>query len=373
MVYEQYFGTNTGKLGFGNMRLPKVEGKFDFGTTDKMVDAFMAAGYSYFDTCYVYEASEKALGKSLVKRYPREKYQINTKLSFLPVHSAEDMQKEFDESRRRLGVEYVDFYFLHSLTTNYLKKAEKYGAWDFLRSLKEKGDVKHIGFSFHDSPELLDDTLGKYTDAELVLLQLNYLDWESPKMQSRKLYEAARKHNVPISVMEPCKGGWLASEISEAGKFLSSANPDVSVASWAFRFLAGLPGIFTILSGMGTLEEVEDNIKTFNDFKPLSEDEQVLVKKAVEIINATPSIPCTDCRYCVPQCPKKILIPDSLQIFNDYLIHKNMDSLQHLYYMMGLTAPKPEECVKCGACEKVCPQQIEISDYMAKITEMATV
>lgn len=365
---EQYFGMNTGKLGFGNMRLPKAEGKFDFKTTDKMIDAFLEAGFSYFDTCHVYEASEKALGESLVKRYPREQFQINTKLSLLPVQRAEDMQKQFDISRERLGTDYVDFYFLHALSSSYLQKADKFDAWGFLRGLKEKGDAKHIGFSFHDSPELLDETLSNHPETELVLLQLNYLDWEDPKVQSRRLYETARKHNVPISVMEPCKGGWLSSETSESGKLFKSANPEVSASSWAFRFLAGLDGIMTILSGMGTLEEVEDNIKTFNDFRPLSDDEHKLVKKAVDIINATPSIQCTNCRYCVPQCPQKISIPESLQLYNNYLIHKNLDSCQHLYYMMGLTAAQPHDCTKCGACEKVCPQHIEIPDYMEKVT-----
>jgi predicted aldo/keto reductase-like oxidoreductase len=368
---ENNLKKNIGTLGFGNMRLPKVEGKFDFATTDKMIDAFLAAGFTYFDTCFVYEASEKALGESLVKRYPREQFQINTKLSLLPTKSADDLQKQFETSLERLGTDYVDYYFLHSLNSNYLKKAEKFGAWEFLRGLKEKGFAKHIGFSFHDTPELLDDTLSKHPETELVLLQLNYLDWENPKIQSRRLYETARKHNVPISVMEPCKGGWLSSETSESGKLLKSANPEVSVSSWAFRFLAELEGIATILSGMGTLDEVEDNIKTFKTYKPLSEEEHGLIKKAVEIINSTPSSPCTDCRYCVPQCPKSIIIPEYLHLYNNYLVHKNVDSLQHLYYMMGLTAAQPQDCVKCGACEKVCPQHIEIPDYMEKLTAMS--
>jgi len=367
---ENYFGTNTGKLGYGNMRLPRIDGKLDYVTIDKMIDAFMDAGYTYFDTCHVYEASEKALGERLSTRYPREKYQINTKLSLLPIHSADDMQKQFDTSRKRLGMDYVDFYFLHALNSNYLKKADEFDAWGFLHRLKEKGLTKHIGFSFHDTPEVLDDTLTKHPETELVLLQLNYLDWDDPKTQSRRLYETARRHNVPISVMEPCKGGWLASEVSESGKLLKSYNPEMSVASWAFRFLAELDGIMTILSGMGTLAEVEDNINTFKNCKPLSEEEHRLIKKAVEIINATPSSPCTDCRYCMPHCQKNIGIPESLQIYNNNLIYKDLDSLKHLFYMMGLTSGQPKDCVKCGACEKVCPQHIEISEYMTKITEL---
>ena len=363
----QYFGMNTGKLGYGNMRLPRIDGKLDYETIYKMIDTFMEAGYSYFDTCHVYEASEKAFGETLVPRYPRDSFVINTKLSLLPIKKREDMQKQFEKSLERLNLDYVDFYFLHALNADYIKKADELDAWGFLRGLKEKGLARHIGFSFHDTPELLDDTLSKHPETELILLQLNYLDWEDPKTQSRGLYETARKHNMPMTVMEPCKGGWLASEASESGKMLKAANPDVSVASWAFRFLAELDGIMAILTGMGALSEVEDNVKTFKDFKPLTKEEHKLVKKAVEIINATPSSPCTSCRYCVPQCPKEIDIPRALHIYNDYLIHKDPDSVRHLYYMMGLTVATPKECVQCGACEKVCPQHIEITEFMNTI------
>ena len=368
---EQFFGKYTGKLGYGNMRLPRINGELDYKTMFKMVDTFMEAGYTYIDTCHVYDASEKALGETLVSRYPREQFELNTKLSLLWVDNAEDMQKQFDESRRRLRVDYVDYYFIHALNRNYLKKADELDVWGFLHGLKEKGLARHIGFSFHDTPDVLDKVLADHPETELVLLQLNYLDWDDPKIQSRGLYETARKYNVPISVMEPCKGGWLASEVSESGKLLKSANPDMSVASWAFRFLGELPGIMTILSGMGTTAEVEDNLKTFNNFKPLSEEEHKLVKKAVEIIRATPSSPCTSCRYCVPHCPKKISIPESLNVYNSYLVYKDLESMKHLFYMMGLTGGKPQDCVKCGACNKICPQLIDVSNFMEIITELA--
>ena len=367
---EQFFGKKIGKLGYGNMRLPKVDGKVDYATIHKMIDTFMEAGYSFIDTCYSYEASERALGQALVPRYARDRYELTTKLTLIPVNTPDDMQKQFDESRRRLGLDYVDFYFLHSLNAQYLEKADKLDAWRFIQRLKEKGDVKHIGFSFHDTPELLDDTLKKHPETELVLLQLNYLDWDNPKVQSRRLYETARKYNVPISIMEPCKGGWLASELSESGKLLKAANPEVSVASWAFRYLAGLEGVVAILTGMGAPGEVEDNVKTFKDLKPLSEEEHKLVQKAVEILNATPSSPCTNCLYCIKHCPQKISIAGSLQHYNGYLVYKDLGALKHMHYMMGMSGSKPRNCTKCRACEKVCPQHIEISDYMAIIAEL---
>ena len=370
MTKEKFFGQYVGKLGYGNMRLPRVDGELDYTTIHKMIDTFLEAGYTYFDTCYVYEASEKALGETLVPRYSRDAYQINTKLSLLSVNKAEDLQERFDTSRKRLGLDYVDFYFLHALTANTIKKADELDAWGFLRRLKEKGDAKHIGFSFHDTPEVLDATLKDHHETELLLIQLNYLDWDNPKTRARELYNVARKHNVPISVMEPCKGGWLASDQSDSGKFLKSANPDVSVASWAFRFLAELDGIHSILTGMGALSEVVDNIKTFSDFKPLTEDEHKLIKEAIEIINAVPSSPCTDCRYCLPHCPKKIDIPDVLRIYNNHLIHKDLSSLKHLYYMMGLTGSTPRDCLMCGICEKVCPQHIRISELMKTLSEL---
>ena len=366
----EYFGRTVNKLGYGNMRLPRIDGKVDYVKIHEMVDTYMAAGNAYIDTCYVYGESEKALGESLVKRYPRESYLLNTKLSMLSINSAGDMQKQFDESRRRLGLDYIDFYFLHALNAHSLKKVDEFDAWGFLHSLKEKGLAKHIGFSLHDSPEVLDDILTKHPETELILLQLNYLDWDNPKTQSRRLYETARKHNVPITVMEPCKGGWLASETSESGKFLKAANPDVSVASWAFRFLGELDGIMAVLSGMSAVSEVVDNLNTFGNFKPLSAEEHVLIKKAVEIIRAIPSSPCTDCRYCLPYCPLHMNIPAVLQIYNNYLIYKDLASLKHLYYMMGLTGSQPRDCVNCCACEKSCPQNIEISNLMTTIKNL---
>ncbi|MCL2226269.1 MAG: aldo/keto reductase [Oscillospiraceae bacterium] len=367
---DKYFGKSIGKLGYGNMRLPKVDGNIDFATIDKMIDKFMMSGFSYFDTAYVYESSEEVLNKSLVSRYPRDSFQITTKLAMMVANDAQDMQKQIDTSLARLGVDFVDIYLLHGLKTDFIKAADKFGAWDFMRNLKEKGIVKHIGFSFHGTPEELDELLHKHPYVEIVQLQLNYLDWDSSDVQARRLYEIARSHGTPISVMEPNKGGWLAGETSEAGKLLKSANPNVSAASWAFRYLLELEGIATILTGMGTLEELEDNINTFTNFKPLSADERKLIDKAIEIINATPSIPCTSCNYCIPHCPEKIAIPAYLRIYSNYLIYKNLDTLKHIDFMLGSQGGQAKQCISCGKCEKVCPQNLGIADVMAKAAEL---
>lgn len=364
---KRYFEENIGKLGYGNMRLPRVDGKIDTVTINSMIDRFLAAGFSYFDTAYVYGGSEEVLRESLVKRYPRDQFQIATKMALMSAKGPEGMQEQLDTSLSRLGVEFIDFYLLHGLNSAFIKLADEYDAWGFLRGLKEKGVVRYIGFSFHGTPEELEMLLEKHPYIELVQLQINYLDWENPEVQSRRLYEIARAHDAPISVMEPNKGGWLAGETSESGLMLKGEKPDASVASWAFRFLLGLDGILTILSGVGTVEEVEDNIKTFKENKPLSGEEYELIKKAVEIINGTPSIPCTGCNYCTPHCPQKINIPGFLALYNQYLTHKSMDTLKHINAMMG---NRSESCLKCAACEKVCPQHLKISVYLEEITEL---
>ena len=367
----KFFEEDIGKLGYGNMRLPTVDGQVDYSTVYSMIDAFIDGGFSYFDTSYVYPGSEEVLCEALVKRYPRNKFQITTKMSFTVMKSPDEMQTQISTSLQRLGVDFVDFYFLHALGGAFIKKADEYDAWRFLRNLKEKGIIKHIGFSFHGTPEELDELLTNHPYLELCQLQLNYLDWENPKVQSRRLYEVARSHNKPITVMEPNKGGWLASETSQSGKLLKAANPGVSAASWAFRYLLGLDGILTILTGMGKLEEVQDNIETFKNYKPLNEAEHQLILDVTDIINNTPSVPCTDCRYCVPHCPQKISIPAYIAYYNNYLVHKDIETFLHLSYMLSRRSARPSSCVKCGACEKVCPQHISIAEVMADSTRLA--
>lgn len=360
-----------GKLGYGNMRLPKKDGKIDFDTIHQMIDTFLKSGNSYFDTAYIYENSENVLNEALVKCYPRDRYNITTKLALINANKPDEMKMQTEESLKRLGLDWVDFYLLHGLTTPTIEKADAFKAWDYLAGLKEQGIVKHIGFSFHGTPEELDMLLTQHPEIEYVQLQINYLDWDDPTVQSGRLYETVRKHNKPFTIMEPNKGGWLASTASDVGKLLKSANPDVSVASWAFRFVLGLEGLFVCLSGMGNVQEVEDNIHTFKNYKPLSEEEHGLLKQAVDIIRATPNIPCTGCGYCAPNCPKKIVIPGFMNLYNNYLKHKNLDTIKHIHNMctMGDNG-RPADCVQCGACEKHCPQHLEIRKVMSEVARI---
>ncbi|MDR0838277.1 MAG: aldo/keto reductase [Oscillospiraceae bacterium] len=364
---EKYLGESYKKLGFGYMRLPRKDGRFDVEAVNEMVDEFMSHGFSYYDTSYIYEGSEVALCESLVKRHPRDSFQIATKLSLHTVTAAEQQEERLQTSLSRLGVEYVDFYLIHAMSEDSARMAEEFGTWEFLRGVKERGLAKHIGFSFHGTPELLDDVLTKHPEAEMVQLQINYLDWDNPEVESRRCYEIARKHNKPVSIMEPTKGGLLAGGESEVTELFKKANPDVSTASWAFRFVGELDGLITALSGMENIGQIRDNAATFENFKPLSAEEHALIAKAVEIINSTPRIPCTGCRYCVPNCPKNIQIPMFIEIYNTFLVHRQKSSSGYKYASMSSFGTSPAECVKCRVCEKHCPQKIEISDVLAKL------
>jgi predicted aldo/keto reductase-like oxidoreductase len=366
---ETYLGQSIKKLGFGYMRLPRKDGRFDVEAVNGMVDEFMSHGFSYYDTSIIYEGSEEALRESLVKRYPRDSFQIATKISLYDVSSPEQQQDRLNTSLTRLGVDYVDFYLIHALGEASAKMADSFNTWEFLRGVKEKGYAKHIGFSFHGTPELLDDVLTKHPEVEMVQLQINYLDWDNPEVQSRRLYEIARRHNKPVSIMEPTKGGLLAGGESDVTALLRKANPAVSTASWAFRFVGELDGLITALSGMENIDQIRDNAATFEHFKPLTTDERALIAKAVEIINSTPRIPCTACRYCVPHCPKKIQIPMFIGIYNTFLVHRQKSSSGYTYASMTQFGAKPDECVKCRACEKHCPQHIEISDVLARLVD----
>ena len=356
------------KLGFGLMRLPRKGLSIDVEQTKEMVDLFLEAGMTYFDTAFVYPGSEKAIRKALVDRYPRDSYTIATKLFAAIAPSEKAAKKELQTSLERLGLEYVDYYLLHSLMENNYKKYEKFHLWDFVKEQKEKGTIKHIGFSFHAGPDLLDQILTDHPEAEFVQLQINYADWENPSVTSRANYEVVRKHNKKIVVMEPVKGGNLANPQKEILELMKQKDPSASPASWAIRFAASLDGIMAVLSGMSNVDQMKDNLSYMREFRPLDESERELIRKIAEILGRSSRIPCTACRYCTKGCPKEIPIPDIFAAMNTHLDSGQLNAAKEAYRAIGAAGNDASACIACGQCESVCPQHIEI---IAKLKECA--
>ena len=359
-----------GKLGFGYMRLPPKGDAFDIEQIKKMADKFIESGGTYFDAAFLYSGAEDALRESVIERYPRDKIHIATKLALHFVEDPTQYKTQFTTSLERLGTDYIDFYLLHGISDERSKMAEEIGVWDFLSQLKSEGRIRHLGFSSHASPEGLDEILSRHPEAEFVQLQINYIDWENEKVQSRRVYEVARKYDMPIVVMEPIKGGLLAGDTSPTAQLLKSANPNASVASWALRFAAQLDGVFVTLSGMSTYEQLLDNVATFSDLKPLSAEERATLDKAIELFNAVPRVACTSCRYCVEGCPSKIPIPMMIDMFNSYLVYRTVANLGEGYRMWTRNGGKACDCTACRACEDVCPQKLEIVDTLAQVSAL---
>jgi len=359
-----------GKLGFGYMRLPRKGVAFDMEQINRMVDVFLDSGGTYFDAAYVYQGAEVALRESLVKRYPRENVQIATKLPIQPDDSLSTLKERFNTSLERLGTGYVDFYLLHGMRSRLNKKAEELGAWDYLSELKAKGLIRHMGFSFHGQPEELEEILSKHPETEFVQLQINYHDWDDPDIQSRRLHEIARKYDMPIIVMEPLLGGLLVGSASPVAGILHSSNPNVSLASWALRFVAELDGVFVTLSGMSSFEQLADNLATYADITPLSNDERAVLDEALAVLNNVPRIACTLCNYCTSDCPSKIRIPNLISIYNDYLVHNTKINLDNNYRWVTRISGKAGDCIACRVCEEACPQNIEIVTALANISAL---
>ena len=365
---EQYFGESTPKLGFGLMRLPKTgTGKIDIEQTKKMVDLFMEAGLNYFDTAYVYDGgdSERAAKEALVDRYPRESYTLATKLcAWMGADNEKTAKQQFYISLERTGAGYFDYYLLHALQAGNYKLYDKYHIWDFVKEQKEKGLIKHWGFSFHAGPDILDEVLTKHPDAEFVQLQLNYADWENPDVTARANYEVARKHGKSIVVMEPIKGGALANPPKKVQDIFRKANSDASFASWAIRYAASLEGIITVLSGMSNMEQMEDNLSYMKQFKTLNAEEQTAIRKAQEAINGIKSIPCTGCHYCTAGCPKQIPIPEIFAVRNKQLVWGQLEEGKAGYADAISGGGSASDCIACGQCEKACPQQLPVIDRL---------
>ena len=366
---SDYFGQEIPKLGFGLMRLPKKGLGTDIEQVKQMVDLFMEAGFTYFDTAFVYTGSEAAIKKALVDRYPRNAYTLATKVNAMMTLNEKSAKKQFFTSLERTGAGYFDFYLLHALMDGSYTKYDRYHLWDFVKEQKAKGLIKHIGFSFHGSPRLLDQVLTEHPEVEFVQLQLNYLDWENPSVASRANYEVARKHNVPIVVMEPVKGGTLANPPAEVQKLFKAHHPDLSPASWAIRFAASLDGILTVLSGMSNMEQMKDNISYMKDFQPLDEAEQKIIQQAQRILGNSSTIPCTACHYCTEGCPKQIAIPEIFSAMNKRLGNGQLTEAAEDYQKAVQQSGRASDCILCGQCEKVCPQHLRVTDYLKQCAQ----
>lgn len=360
------------KLGFGLMRLPHSEsfewGNVDLEKTREMIDAYMNEGFSYFDTAWVYHGgfSEKIFGELVAKRYPREQFQVTSKMPVWELKEEGDLERIFEAQLKNCGIEYFDYYFLHALGGKNYESAEKFNGFEFIQKKKEEGKIKHLGFSFHDNAEKLDEILTKHPEIELVQLQINYIDWESDNVQSRKCYEVAMKHKKQIAIMEPVKGGSLANLMDDAKKIFTDYSPKASMASWAIRYAASLENVLVVLSGMSNMEQLKDNMSYMKNFVPLSEEEKTLVEKASDLIKKTIAIPCTACRYCTDGCPQKINIPRYFELYNESKRY-SLDSFKWHYNEEKKKAGSPSDCVECRLCESNCPQKLEIVELLKEV------
>lgn len=359
------------KLGFGLMRLPKNnDGSTDLERTARMVDAFLKAGGKYFDTTFVYPGSEEAIHKALVERYPRESFYLATKLNAAPfaAKNEQEAKDEFKVSLERTGAGYFDFYLLHALAQDNVDKYEQYGIWEYVKQLKDEGLVRHMGFSFHDKPQLLDEILTKHPEAEFVQLQINYADWNDNGVQARRNYEVAKKHGKPVVVMEPVKGGTLADPPEPVKEIFRKVNPDASFASWAIRFVASLDDVMIVLSGMSDEQQMSNNLSYMENFKPLTTLEQDTIKKACKTLLSFDRIPCTACHYCTPGCPQGIHIPEIFAVMNEYKMYGKLETAKSDYtWRPG--GPKASECIHCGQCEGACPQHLPIISLLEEVVD----
>lgn len=354
-------------FGFGCMRFPMVDGEVDLEETAKMVDIFLENGFNYFDTAhgYIDGKSEVALRKCLTSRYPRESYILTNKLSGPFFKTNEEIRPLFESQLEICGVDYFDCYLMHAMDKRSYAKYKECRAFEAATELLAEGKIKHLGISFHDTADLLEQILTEYPQVEVVQIQLNYVDFEDPAVQSRKCLEVCRKHGKPAIVMEPVKGGSLVNLPADAKQIFDDLHGG-SYASYAIRFAAGQEGVAMVLSGMSNMEQLLDNISYMKEFQPLTASEAVAVAKVCEIFRGLGAIACTACRYCTEVCPKGIAIPDIFACMNSKKIFQNWNAVY--YYMIHTGKVKPSACVDCGACENACPQHLEIRKLLQEAT-----
>ena len=358
------------------MRLPLVnpddQTSIDMEKFKEMADWFIEHGFTYFDTAYPYHGgkSEEAFREAVVKRYPREAFTVTSKMPVWAINEEADLERIFNEQLERCGVDYFDYYWLHALNHERVEVMERMDGWGFIARKRDEGKIRHIGFSFHDDSALLAQILDKHREVEYVQLQINYLDWDSPAIESKTCYDLCVKHGKPVIVMEPVKGGSLARVPEAIDRLFKEYDPDASAASWAIRYCASLPNVMMVLSGMSNMEQMKDNTSYMQDFQPLNDEEQNIIAQATQVIRDAISIPCTACHYCSEGCPQQIAIPEYFNLYNTQQQFPEQKSNCKLYYnLVAKSHSKASECLECGQCEAQCPQHIDIIDNLKLVVQ----